>query len=67
MTWLPGKTKYYQISSCGLYTVCAIGGARGLTYESWRLKEQLAVGFQEAASAKAHCESHFSQQAAKAA
>jgi hypothetical protein len=61
VNWLPGKTPYYQISDCGLFTICKIGGPHGVTYEAWRLKEQLAVGFQTADRAKEYAEQ--SQQA----
>lgn len=62
MNWLSGKTQYYQISDCGRYTICKIGGARGWTYEPWFLKDQLAVGFQTADSAKEYAETHLVQQ-----
>lgn len=66
MNWLPGKTPYYEISECGAYTVAKIGGDRGFTYEPHFGKERLAVNYQTADAAKAHCESH-AQRLARAA
>ena len=50
---------YCLRSEDGAYTVCKIGGDSGFTYETWRGKEQLAVGMQTAEIAKSLALSHI--------
>lgn len=52
------KSSYYELSECGRYTVCAIGGKDGWRYEAWCGKEQIAVGLEKAEEARAVCANH---------
>lgn len=60
LQWTPNEHHRYSIHA-GEYSICAIGGAGGWTYEVWEGREQLKVGLHSADEAKAWCQRHHDE------
>lgn len=48
-------SKYHEVSDCGGYTVCAIGGKDGVKFEAWHGKQMLQANLETAEEAREVC------------